>query len=72
MASKSSIKRTTTNLPADLLDQAQKVTGKGITETLIEGLRLLKRTVAFEKAQILRGKLFLDIDIAKSRERTYR
>jgi len=65
------IKRTTANLPADLLAQASTITGKGITETLIEGLRLIKRTSAFEKAQALRGKVKFDIDLDLSRERTH-
>ena len=65
------VKRTTANLPADLLAQASAITGKGITETLIEGLRLIKRTSAFEKAQALRGKVKFDIDLDLSRERTH-
>ncbi len=66
------LKRTTANLPEDLIEAAMKVTKKNITDTLIEGLRLLKRTAAFEKAQKLRGKLQLDIDLDVSRERTRR
>ncbi len=31
-------RRVTANLPADLLDAAMEVTGKGITDTLIDGL----------------------------------
>jgi hypothetical protein len=65
----SNIKRTTANLPEDLLHDARSVTKKGITETLIYGLELVKRTGAYEKAQRLRGKLSLDIDIERSRER---
>ena len=37
-------KRTTANLPADLLREATETTGKGITATLIEGLFLVKRS----------------------------
>jgi hypothetical protein len=65
-------KRITANLPADLLKEATAVTKEGITETLIAGLKLLKRTAAYEKAQALRGKLNLDIDVDLSRERTGR
>ncbi len=65
-------KRITANLPRDLLDEACNVTGEGITETLIRGLTLVKRTGAAEKAAHLKGKLHLNIDIAKSRERSRR
>jgi hypothetical protein len=66
------IKRVTVNLPADLLAEAEKVTGKGITETLIEGLELVARRRAHAKALALRGKLRLDIDLDASRERARR
>jgi hypothetical protein len=62
-------KRVTANLPKDLLDGAMAVTGKGITETLVEGLRLVRRARAYEKAMALRGKLRLDVDLEESRER---
>lgn len=65
----STIKRTTANLPEDLLDDARSVTKKGITETLIYGLELVKRSGAYEKAQRLRGKLSLEVDFDLSRER---
>jgi len=65
-------RRITANLPADLLDDAMKVTCKGITETLVEGLRLVRRARAYEKALALRGKVSLDIDLAESRERRRR
>ena len=67
-----SIKRTTVNLPAELLNEATGVTGKGITETLVEGLELIRRSGAYEKARALRGRLNLKIDLDVSRERTRR
>lgn len=63
-------KRITANLPALLLDEATSVSGKGITETLIAGLELVKRSRAFAKAQALRGKIYLDIDLDEARGRT--
>lgn len=63
------IKRVTANLPADLLQEARIATGKGITETLIDGLLLLKRSRAYEMAMALKGKIDLDIDLEASRER---
>jgi hypothetical protein len=64
--------RITANLPEDLLDDAMKVTGKGITDTLVAGLRLVRRTRAYEKAMALRGKIRLDVDLETSRERNRR
>ena len=64
------IKRTTANLPAELLNEATRATGKGITETIIEGLKLVKRSQAYYKLKALQGRLYLKIDLDASRERT--
>ncbi len=66
------VKRVTVNLPAGLLADAEAVTGRGVTETLVEGLRLIARRRAYAKALALRGRLQLDIDIGASRERARR
>jgi hypothetical protein len=62
-------RRVTANLPDDLLRDAMRVTRRGITDTLVEGLRLIRRARAYEKAMALRGKLHLDVDLKVSRER---
>ena len=49
-----------------------RVTRRGITDTLVEGLRLIRRARAYEKAMALRGKLHLDVDLEVSRERNRR
>lgn len=67
-----SVRRITANLPRDLLDDAMHATGRGITETLIEGLDLVRRRRAYENAMALRGKLLLDVDLEVSRERNGR
>ncbi len=66
------VRRVTANLPATLLKEACQVSGGGITETLVEGLTLVKRRAAAGKAAKLRGRLNLAIDIKTSRERTGR
>jgi hypothetical protein len=66
------VRRVTANLPGDLLDDAMEVTGKGITETLVTGLHLVRRTRAYRKAMALRGKVHLKIDLDESRERSRR
>jgi hypothetical protein len=65
-------KRITANLPDTLLEEATAVTGKGITETLIAGLEMVRRSRAHAKASALRGKVHLDIDLESSRERDRR
>jgi hypothetical protein len=65
-------RRITADLPEQLLEEAMKVTGKGITETLVEGLHLVRRARAYEKAMALRGKVKLSIDLGASRERRRR
>ena len=65
----SDVKRITANLPEDLLEEAMETTGKGITDTLTEGLELVRRTRAYRKAVALRGTLDLRIDLGESRER---
>jgi hypothetical protein len=65
-------KRVTANLPEDLLREAMKVTEKGITETIVEGLRRVRQARAFAKAQALRGRISFKIDLEESRERRHR
>jgi hypothetical protein len=60
-------KKITANLPADVLDRAQKITGKGITETLVEALRALDRQSKRSAMRSLRGKISFDLDLAKTR-----
>ena len=65
----SSTRRITANLPEALLEEAMETTGKGITDTLVEGLELVRRARAHRKAMALKGRLALDIDLETSRER---
>jgi hypothetical protein len=65
-------RRITANLPEDLLEEALEATGEGITETLIQGLQLIRRSRAYEKGMALKGHLELDLDIDTLRERTPR
>lgn len=73
MASGSAIaQKVTMNLPAELLAEAQAVTGEGITETVKRGLELVRRSGSLDKARALRGRLSLDVDLEVSRERRRR
>jgi hypothetical protein len=57
------MKHITADVPEDLLREAMAVTNQGVSETLIAGLELVRRTRAYPKALALRGKLDLDIDL---------
>jgi hypothetical protein len=63
------VKRITANLPEELLAEAMETTGSGITDTLVEGLRLVRQTGAYRKAMALKGAIQLDVDLEESRER---
>ena len=62
-------RRVTANLPQELLEKAMDYTGRGITETLVEGLEQLRRRRFYEKFKALQGKIHLDIDVDESRGR---
>jgi hypothetical protein len=68
----SAIKRVTVNLPAKLLAEAEQVSGRGITETIVLGLEQLARRRAYTKAIALKGKLRLAVNLDLSRERPVR
>jgi hypothetical protein len=65
-------KRVTANLPEELLEEAMRATGKGITVTLVEGLELVARRRAYQKLLALKGKLDLELDLDRLRERPRR
>lgn len=65
-------RRITANLPGELLDQAMQTTGRGITDTLIEGLERVRRADAYRKAMALKGRVRVAIDLEVSRERRRR
>jgi hypothetical protein len=57
----------TAHLPKDLLRRAQRATGKGITETLREGLELLSAREAGRRLRALRGKVKFSVDFGALR-----
>ena len=62
------IKKITLNLPGDLLSDAQKITGAGVTETIREALTELKKKKAREQLLKLRGKISFGLDLSKTRQ----
>lgn len=58
----------TVHVPSDLLRKARKSTGRGITETVRQGLRLVAAAEAYRSLRALRGKVGVSIDLEALRE----
>ena len=54
-------RKITVHIPADLLEAAQAETGQGVTETVRQGLELLKRAHAYRQLREMRGKFTFDM-----------
>ena len=50
------VRKITVELPARLLDQAQKATGSGITQTIRTGLQLVAASETYAALRQMRGK----------------
>ena len=61
------LRKVTVNLPADLLDDAVRITAKGITPTIVEGLHELRRREQRSALRQLRGKVRFHLDLAATR-----
>ena len=61
------LRKVTANIPQDVLDNAQRLTGKGITLTLVEGLKALDRNARRSALRQLRGKVGFDLDVQRTR-----
>ncbi len=61
-------KKITVHVPEELLDKAQRSTGRGITETVRQGLRLVAAGETYKRLRALRGKVAIQVDLDKLRE----
>lgn len=62
--------RTTLDLPADLLDEAQRLLGfKSKTDTVVQSLTELIRRRRIDELKALAGHVELELDIDRSRRR---
>lgn len=60
--------KVTAHIPAELLHDAQAITGKGITETIKIALSQLTRADAYEDLRKLRGKIQFSINVEQLRD----
>lgn len=60
-------KKITVHVPPDLLDRARRSSGKGITETVRQGLQLLAAREAYAGLRALRGKVKVGLDLDELR-----
>ncbi len=60
-------RKVTANIPEDILENALRLTGKGITLTLVEGLKALDRDARLSALRRLRGKVEFNLDLARTR-----
>lgn len=60
------VKKITVSVPADVLERARGITGRGVTET-VEGLRELDRQRRRSALRALRGRVRFELDLGKTR-----
>lgn len=57
----------TVSVPEDLLTSARRITGQGVTATVIEALRELQRRDQRSALRRLRGKVAFNLDLERTR-----
>ena len=58
-------RKITVELPAELLEKAQKATGAGITQTIRTGLQLVAASEPYAAQRQLRGKIHFSRTLAQ-------
>lgn len=62
------MRKVTVMLPSDLIEQATKVSGLGLTPTLRKGLEAVVVAGAYRRLRERRGKVHLSINVEELRE----
>lgn len=60
-------RKITVNVPVRVLENAVKITGKGVTPTVIEGLEELDRRAKRSALRALRGKVGFALNLDETR-----
>jgi transcriptional regulator of met regulon len=61
------VRKITVNVPVEVLDNAIRVTGKGVTLTVVEGLREIERRAKRSALRGLRGRIRFKLDLEETR-----
>jgi hypothetical protein len=64
---RSATTKVTVNLPTDTLQRARAITGRGITDTILAGLKALERQERRSALRALKGRVSIDLDLDKTR-----
>jgi hypothetical protein len=64
---RSKTKKITVNVPAHLLENAVRITGRGVTPTVVEALEELERRAKRSALRALRGKVRFELDLNETR-----
>ena len=60
-------RKVTVNLPEEALARAMRITGKGLTPTLVEGLIQIERSAKRSALRALRGKVRIELELEDTR-----
>jgi hypothetical protein len=60
-------RKITVSVPLDLLTSARRITGRGVTATVVEALRELKKRDQRTALRALRGKVAFQLDLETTR-----
>jgi hypothetical protein len=61
------VRKITVNVPVEVLDAATRITGKGVTATVIEGLTELRKREMRSALRRLKGKVRFELDLEQTR-----
>ena len=61
------VKKVTVNVPSQILERARTITGRGVTETIVQGLIELDRQQKRSALRLLRGRVRFDLNLEKTR-----
>jgi hypothetical protein len=61
------VRKVTVNVPPKLLERAREITGRGVTETIVQGLLALDRQHKLTTLRALRGRIRFDLDLENTR-----
>lgn len=63
----SAVRKITVNIPAGVLEAATRITGKGVTATVLEGLAELRKREMRSALRRLKGKVRFELDLDATR-----